>query len=78
MQAKIERLTGRSISLVLDENDSDRMEVEPRDATPRVVVGSAALKYPGFARMCVEYATASIRLGRPISRLEFHMALGRN
>ena len=78
LQAKIEMLTGRPISLVIDESDSDRLEVELEGEIPRVMIGSAVLQYPGFARMCVEYAVAAIRIGRRIGPLEFHMVLGRN
>jgi hypothetical protein len=78
MQTKIETLTGKPISLVIDESETDRLEVEPGNEIPKVIIGSAALKYPGFARMCIEYAVASIRQGRRISTLEFHVVLGRN
>jgi len=78
LQEKIERLTGTPIDLVVDEADTDRLEVELLGPLPKVLIGSAVLQYPGFARMCVEYAVASIREGRKISVLEFHVVLGRN
>ena len=78
LQTKIETLTGKPISLVIDESETDRLEVDPGNEIPEVVIGSAVLKYPGFARMCIEYAVASIRRGRRISTLEFHVVLGRN
>ena len=34
--------------------------------------------YPGFARMCLEYAAGSIIEGRHLGELEFHMLLARN
>ena len=78
LQEKIERLTGTPIDLVVDEADTDRLEVDLLGPLPNVLIGSAVLQYPGFARMCVEYAVASIREGRRISVLEFHVVLGRN
>ena len=78
LQEKIERLTGTPIDLVVDEADTDRLEVDLLGPLPNVLIGSAVLQYPGFARMCVEYAVASIREGRKISVLEFHVVLGRN
>ena len=78
MKAKIEAMAGRPISMIVDRKKADRLEVDPNEYEPKVVVGSAVLKYPGFARMCIEYAVASIQRGRRISALEFHMVLGRN
>ena len=78
MKAKIETMAGKSVSMVIDSEKADRLEVDPDQFEPKVVVGSAVLEYPGFARMCIEYAVASIREGRRISALEFHMVLGRN
>ncbi len=78
MKAKIETMVGKPVSLVVDRKNTDRLEVDPDEFEPKVIVGSAVLKYPGFARMCIEYAVASIRRGRRISALEFHMVLGRN
>lgn len=78
MQTKIERLVGRPVSLVIDEKDADRMEVDLAGDEPKVMVGTAVLKYPGFARMCVEFSVASIRRGRQIEPLEFQLFLARN
>lgn len=78
MKAKIETMAGRQVEMMLDRKKTDRLEVDPNEEDPKVVVGAAVLKYPGFARMCIEYAAASIREGRRISTLEFHMVLGRN
>ena len=78
MKAKIETMAGKPVSMMIDRKKTDRLEVDPDEYEPKVIVGAAVLKYPGFARMCIEYAVASIRRGRPISTLEFHMVLGRN
>jgi len=42
------------------------------------VLGANIFQYAGFARMCVEYAVASIKKDRPIDVLEFHLLLARN
>jgi len=78
MKAKIEAMAGTPVTMSLDRRKEDRLEVDPDKLDPKVIVGAAVLKYPGFARMCIEYAVASIREGRQISALEFHMVLGRN
>jgi hypothetical protein len=41
-------------------------------------MGSNIYEYSGFARMCIEYAAASLRQRRPIEVLEFHVLLARN
>ena len=43
-----------------------------------VRVGNGILKYPGFARMVVEYTVAVIRKGSLLSQLEFNLILQRN
>ncbi len=75
---KIERLTGRSVEIEVDRVDAGRLEVELDRETPRVVLGANIFKYAGFARMCIEYASASIQRKRPIDVLEFHLLLARN
>ncbi len=78
LQSKIERLTGKAISLVIDESEVNKLDVDLDNAIPRVILGAAVFQYPGFARMCTEYAVASIRQGRGMGTLEFHMILVRN
>ncbi|MBM3925152.1 MAG: hypothetical protein FJ320_04075 [SAR202 cluster bacterium] len=78
MHRKIEKMAGRAVDLVMDESDQERMEINLAGLRPKIYVGSAVLKYPGFGRMCVEYAVESIRRGREMGLLEFHMVLGRN
>lgn len=75
---KIEKITRTEVSLVIDEEDENKVDVDLAGDIPQVVMGSAVLKYPGFARMCIEYVVASIRTGRRINTLEFHVMLGRN
>lgn len=78
VQGKIERLTGRTVGLFIDESNSSRLEVDLNEQIPKIQMGSAVLQYPGFARMCIEYAVVSINRGRQVGALEFHMVLGRN
>lgn len=75
---KIERLTERSIEFQVDRQETDQLQVDLEREVPLVVMGSNIFHYSGFARMCVEYAVASIRQQRPIDMLEFHILLGRN
>ena len=78
LHAKIERLTGRSIHLEIDREQDTQLQVELDREVPLVVMGSNVLHYSGFARMCAEYAVASIRERRQIQMLEFHLLLARN
>ncbi len=75
---KIERLTGRRVELQVDHEDASKLQVELDGEVPLVVLGSNIFHYSGFARMCIEYATASIQRERPIKLLEFHLLLARN
>jgi hypothetical protein len=78
LQNKIQRSTGQRVDLRIDQNDADQLQVELDGEVPLVVLGSNIFNYAGFARMCVEYAVASIRQHRHIDMLEFHLLLARN
>ena len=78
IREKIERLTEGPIDLHIDLEDHNRMQIELGPALPRVILGANIYQYSGFARMCVEYAVASIRERRDIEPLEFHLLLARN
>ena len=75
---KIQRLTDASIDLHVDMENYNRLQVDLDDEVPRVTLGANIYKYSGFARMCVEYAVASIRERRDLQTLEFHLLLARN
>ena len=62
----------------VDEEDANKLQVELEREIPLVVVGANIYQYAGFARMCIEYAAASIQRQRPIDVLEFHLLLARN
>ena len=75
---KIERMTGCRVDVEIDHLDAGKLEVELDRENPRVILGANIFKYAGFARMCIEYSTASIQRKRPIDVLEFHLLLARN
>jgi hypothetical protein len=78
IREKIERLTQRSVELMVDEDNPEELRLELDREVPLVVLGSNIYQYSGFARMCVEYAVECIRQQRSIEALEFHMLLARN
>ncbi len=75
---KIEQSTGRRVHVEIDREDASKLEVELEREVPLVVLGANIFQYAGFARMCIEYATASIKQERQIDMLEFHLLLARN
>ncbi len=75
---KIQRLTGCRVDVEIDREDVGKLQVDLDREVPLVVMGANIYQYSGFARMCIEYATASIRKQRPIDVLEFHLLLARN
>ena len=75
---KLQRITDRDVDLSVNSDDPNYLEVDLEANVPRVVLGSNIYDYPGFARMCLEYAAASINKGRHIGELEFHVLLARN
>ncbi len=78
IQKKIQSLTGKTINLELVSEDQWLLELEFEDDNIIVRVGNGILKYPGFARMVVEYTVAVIRKGSLLSQLEFNLILQRN
>lgn len=78
IQEKIENLTGREIELRIDDDNSGQLQVDFSRPVPLVIMGRNILGYSGFARLCTEYAVASIREQREIPEIEFHMLLARN
>ena len=78
IREKIERLTERAIDLRIDHEEANQLQIDLGPEVPRVVLGANIYNYSGFARMCVEYAVASIRERRNIDTLEFHLLLARN
>jgi hypothetical protein len=78
LKEKLERIADRDVDLRVDDDDPTRLEVDLDGPVPRVIFGRNIYDYPGFARMCLEYAVASISQGRHLGELEFHMLLARN
>ena len=78
IHVKIARLTGRHVNLKLDSKDPWRMAVGFNEGESTVTIGNGALRFSGFARMCIEYAVACIRAEKEITTMEFHVLLQRN
>ena len=78
IQEKIERMTERSVEIQVDHEELNQLQVELDRDVPLVVMGANIFQYSGFARMCIEYAAASIKQQRNIDLLEFHLLLARN
>ena len=78
IQEKIENLTGREIELRIDDDNGGQLEVDFSRQVPLVIMGHNIFEYSGFARLCTEYAVASIRQQRVITEIEFQLLLARN
>ena len=78
IKEKIERATGRPVEVVVHAEEPTHISVHLDTPVPRVVLGSGIFRYPGLARLGVEYAVACLRRGRAIGELEFHVLLRRN
>ncbi|GBD10706.1 hypothetical protein HRbin23_00351 [bacterium HR23] len=78
LQERIERSTGEAIELVVDYDHPGRVAVDLESPRPKVIVGSDALKYPGLARMFMQYAILALRQRRPVEEQEFLLYLRRN
>ena len=66
ISGKIQRLTGCHVDLEIDREEVGTLHVELDREVPLMVMGANIYQYAGFARMCIEYATASIRERRSI------------
>ena len=62
----------------IDDDSGTQLEVDFDREVPLVVMGHNILEYSGFARLCTEYAVASIRQQRVIPENEFQLLLARN
>ena len=78
MQQRIEASAGLAVDLELSDGRAGSIEVELSQAVPRIVMGADALKYPGLARMFMQYAILCLRQGRKVATFEFLMFLRRN
>ncbi len=78
IREKIEGTAGRPIELTVDTEQATRISVDLNGALPKVVFGAGIFRYPGLARLGVEYAVACLRRGRALDELEFHVILRRN
>ena len=78
MRERIEESTGVAVSLELDHEHKDEVEVFFTGEAPRVVMGADALDHAGLARMFIQYAILSIKEGRKVDHEEFTRFLRRN
>ena len=78
MKEKLECVTNRDVAVSVVDDEPTFLEVDLDGLIPRMALGRNIYGYPGFARMFLEYAAASINEGRHIGELEFHMLLARN
>ena len=78
IRGKIEKITDTQVQIHMDADQKNQIKVEFEGSIPQVTLGSNVLKYPGFARMAIEYTVASIREKRELGLLEFHVLLARN
>ena len=78
IREKISALTDTSINLSINPDNEWAMSVELGDALVDITIGTGAIGYPGFARMCIEFAVASIKEKREITPFEFQFLLQRN
>ena len=78
IRGKIEKITDTQVQIHLDADQKNQIKVEFESSIPQVTWAPTWLQYPGFARMAIEYAVASIREKRELGLLEFHVLLARN
>ncbi|MFN3974234.1 MAG: hypothetical protein ACK4K2_03005 [Dehalococcoidia bacterium] len=78
LQERIERSTGMTIQLTLDHENPGRVAVDLEGPLPKVVFGAHVLKYPGLARMFMQYTILCLKERRPVAEQEFLLYLRRN
>ncbi len=78
LKERIESSTAVTVEVDLDDEDPCNVAVDFSSAIPRVIVGADALKYPGLARMLMQYAILCLKTGRVAPQEEFLAFLRRN
>lgn len=78
MQKRIEESAGVAITLALDHDQREDIDVFFGGKTPRVVMGADALEHAGLARMFMQFAILCLREGRKVEQEEFLRFLRRN
>ncbi len=78
MQKRIEESTGVAITLEINDDQREDIDVLFSGETPRVVMGADALEHAGLARMFMQFAILSLREGRKAEQEEFLRFLRRN
>ena len=75
---RLEQAYGGPVHLEVSTEAPDRVSVDFSGEVPRVVIGAQALRYPGLARMFLQYALLALRKGREVEEQEFLLFLRRN
>ena len=78
IKRKIEHLVGREIELEVDQEAENPVVLDIDAPIPKVMFGGQILKYPGLARMAIEYVAACIKEERALQPMEFQLLLRRN
>lgn len=78
MRQRLQESAGIPVNLELSEEERSRVAVDFYQPIPRVVMGADALKYPGMARMFMQYAMLCLRERREVPQREFLLFLRRN
>ncbi|MQG75733.1 MAG: hypothetical protein FI703_00210 [SAR202 cluster bacterium] len=78
MQKRIEDSAGVAITLELDNDQREDIDVFFSGEKPRVVIGADALVQAGLARMFMQFAILCLKEGRKVEQEEFLWFLRRN
>ena len=71
IQKRIEDSAGVAITLELDNDQREDIDVFFSGEKPRVVIGADALVQAGLARMFMQFAILCLREGRKVEQEEF-------
>ena len=77
-RARIEESAGRPITLRVDPVNRGSVSLDFSGPVPQVTIGADALKYPGLARLFLQYCILCLREGRSVDEHEFLLFLRRN
>ncbi|MBI2166569.1 MAG: hypothetical protein HYU29_09290 [Chloroflexi bacterium] len=75
---RVEKSSATTIELMVSEEEPARVSIDFRGPVPRITLGADALKYPGLARVFMEYIILSLRQGKEVDQEEFLLHLRRN
>jgi hypothetical protein len=78
IQQRIQEGAATAVDVELDHRNPRAFEVELSRPIPQIIMGADVLKYPGLARMFIQYAVLCLRERRKVEDLEFRAFLRRN